>query len=277
MSEFPGKRARVARRHAFVNCLAACVGALCIFASQALAEADGPDAWRVQGLGDYDTLNVRMGPGTQYPVIGELRSDARHLRNITCTPVGSFADYQKLTPSERDQMPARWCLIFDAADGQKGWVAGRFLAEDTLPPGAVSPGAQPAPTPAKTEAIPPPWDIAVPLVRNMYRHWAVAGSKLWREKGFLYAYFNKGVVDDILPKRLEADPLYGGQDSDVSNLSVEFDPERPIIQGLVTVLVRFDNFGSPQKVHVSLRADPQQGGAMRIICVEHESGQKTGC
>jgi uncharacterized protein YraI len=38
----------------------------------AMAEADGPDAWRVSGVANWDTLSVRMGPGTKYAKIGEL-------------------------------------------------------------------------------------------------------------------------------------------------------------------------------------------------------------
>ena len=70
----------------------------------ARAEADGPDARSVSGVAQDDVLDVRMGPGTDYPVIGP---DARHLPAETCTPLATFAEFDALSPSERAALPDR--------------------------------------------------------------------------------------------------------------------------------------------------------------------------
>ena len=64
--------------------------------SPARAEADGPDFWEVSGVAPGDTLNMRMGPGTEYMVIGTLRHDARALQAITCTPYLTFAIWERI-------------------------------------------------------------------------------------------------------------------------------------------------------------------------------------
>ncbi|MGV0908506.1 hypothetical protein [Martelella sp. FOR1707] len=68
--------------------MAAIAAAFALLASVAQAEIDGsgPDAWRVTGVAPNDVLNVRMGPGTDYPVIATLAHDQRELQQITCVP-----------------------------------------------------------------------------------------------------------------------------------------------------------------------------------------------
>ncbi len=41
-----------------------------------LADADGPDARRVVDVAPDDSLNARMGPGSDYSVIGTFDHDA---------------------------------------------------------------------------------------------------------------------------------------------------------------------------------------------------------
>ncbi|SDY61759.1 hypothetical protein [Citreimonas salinaria] len=229
------------------------------------AEADGPDAWRVSGVASDDVLNMRMGPGTEYPVIGALAHDARHLRAETCAPLATFAQLGALSASERAALPARWCLM-DAGSRGRGWVAQAYLAEDSLPAGQA---ARPP-----VDKAPPPFDIAVPLVRNLFQ-----------KEAFLLGR-GESVLDDseesrawfalALARRMAADPgaylLFDAQDVDLGDVTVTHDPANPVRQGLVTILVRFANFGTPREARVLVRADPEQAGAMRIIAVEHESG-----
>lgn len=233
-------------------------------AAPALAEATGPDAWRVRGVAPGDVLNVRMGPGTDYPTIGAFAPDARHLRAETCVPLSTFAQHQALTAAERRALPPRWCLV-DGGQAGRGWVAQRFLAEDV----AASPPR--AATPAQGPAVAPPHDIAVPLVRNLYDRAIHSGGRLdLADPQTAGAWFFADVA-----RRLGgggADPLFDAQDTDISGLSVAFDPAQPVLRGTARVIVRFENFGSPRRAVAYLRADPARGGAIRIFRIEHQSG-----
>lgn len=97
----------------------------------ALADADGPDAWRVVGVGADDVLNARVGPGTGYFVIDALPHDARGVQTIACIPSITDGQYFALSGAEQQALGnmAAWCLVtWNGA--QRGWVNRRFLAED---------------------------------------------------------------------------------------------------------------------------------------------------
>lgn len=234
----------------------------------AAAEADGPDAWRVSGVAQDDVLNVRMGPGVEYPVIGAFGPGARHLRAETCTPLASFAEFDALSASERATLPNRWCLIDGGSQG-RGWVAQAYLVEDYLP----------AATSEQTgtdggERASATFDIAVPLVRNFFEKEAfmlARGETLLVDRETSRAWLFLG-----LARKVARDPaeysLFDAQDTDIGEITAMLDPDRPIRQGLVTVLVRFTNFGTPREARVLVRADPEQGGAFRIFAIEHQDG-----
>jgi hypothetical protein len=98
-------------------------------APAALADADGPDFFAVKGVAADDVLNLRASPSPHGEKIGEIPHDAHGLRNLGCEGLPSFAEWQAMTPHEREQSDRRyWCRV--AYDGQEGWVAGRFLRED---------------------------------------------------------------------------------------------------------------------------------------------------
>ena len=100
------------------------------WAPAALADADGPDFFAVTGVAADDVLNLRASPSPRAEKIGEIPHDGRGLRNLGCEGLPSFAEWQAMTPQEREQSDRRyWCRI--AYDGQEGWVAGRFLREDS--------------------------------------------------------------------------------------------------------------------------------------------------
>src|SRR5690606_19012853 len=103
-----------------------------IFATSAQAEIDGhgPDAWRVNGVASNDTLNVRMGPGTNYPVIERFAHNERNLQQITCVPLHNAAQYKALTQAQTAALPQRWCLMRTAGMDKAGWVAQRFITPD---------------------------------------------------------------------------------------------------------------------------------------------------
>lgn len=112
--------------------VAAIAVALAFLASVTHAEIDGsgPDAWRVMGVAPNDVLNVRMGPGTNYPVIETFAHNERNLQQITCVPFYTMAHFSAMTEAELDALPPRWCLMRTADLTKAGWVAQRFLIAD---------------------------------------------------------------------------------------------------------------------------------------------------
>lgn len=99
----------------------------------AMAEADGPDFFRVTGVAADDMLNLRTGPGAGHEKIGEIPPDADGLANLGCEGGLSFAEWEKASLEERAAAARdRWCRV--RHDGTEGWVAARFLAEGSAPP-----------------------------------------------------------------------------------------------------------------------------------------------
>ena len=71
--------------------IAALVAATVMTATEARAEADGPDFLRVTGVGEGSVLNVRSGPGLDHPTVGSLSFDADGIRNLGCEGGPTFA------------------------------------------------------------------------------------------------------------------------------------------------------------------------------------------
>ena len=120
--------------------------ALALPGDPARAEADGPDYWRVTGVGRNDVLNMRASPSASARLLARIPYDARGLKSLGCKGGPTFAQWQKMTPAEREKSARqRWCKV--VFNGRSGWVAGRFLAEDGPPAdGAAAPGVAPART-----------------------------------------------------------------------------------------------------------------------------------
>lgn len=115
--------------------------------AQAEIDGHGPDAWRVTGVSSNDTLNARMGPGTNFPVIVSFAHNERSLEQITCVPFHNLGQYQALTAAQLKALPPRWCLMRDATMAKAGWVAQRFITPDnTVEVLAAKPVKQPADT-----------------------------------------------------------------------------------------------------------------------------------
>lgn len=104
--------------------------AISLMANAAFADADGPDAWQVTGVSQSSALNIRMGPGTQYPIIGTFSPGEHGLQQVTCVPYHTFAQYQALTKTQVENLPPRWCLMRSADSKRSGWVLQRYIAED---------------------------------------------------------------------------------------------------------------------------------------------------
>ncbi|WP_274426383.1 SH3 domain-containing protein [Chelativorans sp. YIM 93263] len=222
------------------------------------AEADGPDAWRVVDVASNDTLNARMGPGTNYPVIGQFAHDARGLTQVTCVPLVTAGQWFEMSEAERTNLPPRWCLMQSADYSLKGWVAQRYLAEDHV-----------AATPAASETG-DVVEMAERLVRRLYNDHLQAKSG-----GFTSPlnpsragdFFTAPLAESIARGELQADPLFDAQDSDITDLHISLDEERPMFRGLITVNADFRNFGHPRRAVVRLRVED---GEPRIIRIEHE-------
>ncbi|MFW8565261.1 hypothetical protein [Orrella sp. 11846] len=109
--------------------------AVCMLFSMQMVYAQidghGPDAWRVVDLEPGESLDVRMGPGMEYPVTGQIAGDARGLRQVTCVPLYTLEIYQRLSAQERFALGQRWCLMQTGDFGVSGWVPQAFIAEDS--------------------------------------------------------------------------------------------------------------------------------------------------
>jgi uncharacterized protein YraI len=97
-----------------------------------MGEADGPDYYAVTGVAADDVLNLRSGPSPHADKIGEIPHDGRGLRNLGCQGAPTFAEWEKMTPEQRAESgKKRWCRV--GYGNVEGWVAGRYLREDSTP------------------------------------------------------------------------------------------------------------------------------------------------
>mgnify|MGYP005851344305 CR=1 FL=1 len=130
------------------------LAAAALGAAPALAEADGPDAYRVVDAPSGAPLPLRAGPGEDHETLGEIPPDADGLANLGCIGGLSSAEWQAATEAEREAARlARWCKV--SHEGREGWVPGRFLAEG-------APAAAPAEAPATDwRIVRSPWGPAV--------------------------------------------------------------------------------------------------------------------
>ncbi|MFC6486456.1 SH3 domain-containing protein [Nitratireductor sp. GCM10026969] len=231
----------------------------------ALAQMDGhgPDAWQVTGVAPDDTLNARTGPGTDHLVIGAFPSDATGLLMVTCVPFLTRQKRWELTESQRANLPPRWCLVESPDHGIKGWVSARYLKEDTS-------AARPDMHPLVAEGV--------ALVRRIYDRELSARSAsaigpLHPSVARRY-FFPDGVARLAQGARghpLEAHPLFGAQDADITQLQIFPAPERAMFRGMVSVHATFRNFGHPQQAVFRLRGDGSlDPPALRIMRIEHE-------
>lgn len=103
----------------------------------ALATADGPDFYAVTDVAANDVLDLRDAPSAQAAKIGRIAHDARGLRNLGCRGLPSIDDWERMTEQQRRESRMNyWCKV--AYQGVEGWVAGRFLREDSGAPAPVT-------------------------------------------------------------------------------------------------------------------------------------------
>lgn len=226
----------------------------------ALATADGPDAWRVTGIAAGDTLNVRMGPGTDYMVIGTLQPDARGLQSTTCVPYVTFEIFDRLSEADRAKLPQRWCLVTHAPSATTGWVSGKFLTEDSDAEPVAAPVAGDDPQAAEAMAL-------VSALMSAVKAQESGGPSPLQEP-LARDFFVAAMIPNIDPGMLGADPIVGGQDAQLADITVEPDPEQGPLRGSYPVRATFTNFGQLRTVTFHVRVDTDRAPAMRIISFE---------
>ena len=89
------------------------------------ATADGPDFYRVVGIGKSDFLALRSGPGPSFRLLAKIPHDAKNLENLVECANPDCTIFEAITELNAD-LP-RWCRIRYAA--KEGWVNAKFLAE----------------------------------------------------------------------------------------------------------------------------------------------------
>lgn len=97
-----------------------------------LADASGPDFFRVVDVAADDVLNIRAAASASSDKIGSIPHDADGIRNMGCEGGMSYAQWAQASKAEREAAShRRWCRI--SYKGVEGWAAGRFLGEGSTP------------------------------------------------------------------------------------------------------------------------------------------------
>lgn len=82
-------------------------------------------------------------------------------------------------------------------------------------------------------------------------------------------WFAKAVAAKMAKVELGFDPIYDGQDAEISDLKIRLDPELKISNGTAHVKVTFKNFGQDADLTYLLS---EQDGAWRIYDIKYGSG-----
>lgn len=94
----------------------------------AVADADGPDFYRVTGLYPGAALTIHGGPGVTHRVLGWVPYNGVKLANMGCRGGMNIVEWEKATPAQRLAAHyRRWCKI--KYKGTTGWVNGGYLRE----------------------------------------------------------------------------------------------------------------------------------------------------
>jgi hypothetical protein len=110
------------------------VGVVCGLPHQAaLAEEEvraSPHFWAVTGVAADDVLHLRDVPSADSKSLAGIPFDARGLKNFGCRRGElPFEQWVRMSEGARRAANTKWCRV--EYHGQAGWVAGRFLTEDT--------------------------------------------------------------------------------------------------------------------------------------------------
>ena len=103
---------------------------LVIISGFALADADGPDYFRISGVASNDTLNIRSEANSHAKKVGEIPANADCVKNFGCKGGLTMNEFTNLSKKEQAAIKRkrpRWCHI--EYRGIKGWVSARYLSE----------------------------------------------------------------------------------------------------------------------------------------------------
>ncbi len=103
---------------------------LIIASGLALADADGPDYFKVNGVASNDVLNIRSKADPDAKKVGEIPPGANCVKNLGCKgglTISEFTDLSKEEQAVILRKRPRWCHI--EYRGVKGWVSAQYLVE----------------------------------------------------------------------------------------------------------------------------------------------------
>ena len=103
---------------------------LTIVTGLALADADGPDYFKVNGVASNDVLNIRNKAGSDAKKVGEIPAGVDCVKNLGCKgglTMSEFTDFSKDEQAAILRKRPRWCHV--EYQGIKGWVSARYLIE----------------------------------------------------------------------------------------------------------------------------------------------------
>ena len=103
---------------------------LIISSGSALADADGPDYYKVTGVASNDVLNIRSKANPNAKKVGEIPAVANCVKNLGCKGGLTMSEFTVLSKKEQAAIlkkRPRWCQV--EYQGIKGWVSARYLAE----------------------------------------------------------------------------------------------------------------------------------------------------
>ena len=117
-----------------ISILGLALAALMVYPDSSQADAEGPDHYRVTKVAKGDFLNMHSAAGSHAPKVGKIPPEGKCIRNLGCKGGLSFQEFTQLSQGERKRRlkkNPRWCKV--EYQGITGWVAGRYLAEDSCP------------------------------------------------------------------------------------------------------------------------------------------------
>ena len=103
---------------------------LIISSGLALADADGPDYFKINGVASNDVLNIRSKANPDAKKVGEIPPGANCITNLGCKgglTMSEFVDLSKIEQAVILKNRPRWCHI--EYHGVQGWVSARYLSE----------------------------------------------------------------------------------------------------------------------------------------------------
>ena len=103
---------------------------LIVASGSAIADADGPDYYKVKGVASNDVLNIRSKADPNTKKVGEIPAGTDCVKNLGCKGGLSMSEFTDMSKEEQASIlkkRPRWCLV--EYRGIKGWVSARYLAE----------------------------------------------------------------------------------------------------------------------------------------------------